>query len=186
MPLRSCSSVTGAACHGFDLRLARARLDAEPSLRRVGIVRRCRARSADCRRRPAPSAAAAARRRTMLMTPKIGPLSHADREVVVVAVRDRAGRIHRLRSHDAADDRAGADAAVDRHARREARCRPRSSAVSIDRDQQRRPCARSPAGARRPSSPGPAACRRSRPPSRGSASAASSSTAAGCPTSACR
>ena len=75
MPLRSCSSVTGGVCQTFDLRLRACDLDAGSSLRRVGIV------SGAAAGRPvaaivAVRAAPAARRRTMLDTLKIGPLSH--------------------------------------------------------------------------------------------------------------
>ena len=75
MPLRSCSSVTGTACHVLDLRLRRD-VDAGAALRRVGIVLRCPRPVGRLPPSSRPEAPAAAGRREMLDTLKIGPLSH--------------------------------------------------------------------------------------------------------------
>ena len=116
MPLRSCSSVIGTACH-VSVRGSSRHFDAGASLRRVRIV----GRSAPGRPvaaivgSEAASAAAAEHVREVEDRPVVAP----EREVVGVAVGDRAGRVDRLRAHHAADD-AQALARGDRQARREA------------------------------------------------------------------
>ena len=94
-----------------------------------------------------------------------------DREVVGVAVRDRARRVHHLRSHDAADD-AQALARGDRQPGREAGRRRRDRPCPSTVIEQAALADEVLQVLRRRSSRGRDACRRSDPPIRGSASPA--------------